>query len=71
MKWHEIHAHFPLYGNYHPEGVSEWRSGHDRKNETVISVDRVRETLRNLHTAGIAGMPYIQVSGDGDLNLPS
>ena len=20
MTWHEVHVHFPAYGNYHPEG---------------------------------------------------
>ena len=66
LKWHEIHAHYPAYGNYHPEGLAEWRSGHDRQNETRISVEMVRQTIRNLHAAGAAAMPYIQVSGDGD-----
>lgn len=69
LKWHEVHAHFPAYGNYHPEGMPSWRSGHDRKNETLITVDMVRRTIRNLHEAGAAALLYMQLSGDGDEKL--
>jgi len=69
MTWHEIHVHFPAYGNYHPEGTQSWRSGHSREDETLISVDVIRRTIANLHAQGIAAMPYIQVSGDGDVEL--
>ena len=67
LAWHEIHGHFPAYGNYHPENISAWRSGHHREDETRISVDMIRQTIRNLHHAGVAAMPYLQVSGDGDM----
>lgn len=71
MKWHEIHAHFPLYGNYHPEGIETWRSGHEQENTTLISVDMIRRTIKNLHEAGIAALPYLQVTGDGAETLPA
>ncbi|NMA20230.1 MAG: hypothetical protein GX927_06595 [Lentisphaerae bacterium] len=67
MKWHEIHAHFPAYGNYHPEGMESWRSGHARKNPTMISVEMIKKTISTLHKHQIAAMPYLQVSGDGDV----
>ncbi|MBI3990932.1 MAG: hypothetical protein HY350_02165 [Candidatus Omnitrophica bacterium] len=66
MKWYEIHGHFPAYGNYHPEGISQWRSGHSRENTTLITVDSIRQTIKNIHSVGAAAMPYIQVTGDGD-----
>lgn len=66
MAWHEVHVHFPAYGNYHPEGPAEWRSGHERKWEKLISVEMIRRTIDTLHAEGIAALPYIQVSGDGD-----
>ncbi|MBI4232610.1 hypothetical protein HY605_05230, partial [Candidatus Peregrinibacteria bacterium] len=66
LKWYEIHEHFPAYGNYHPEGISQWRSGHSRENMTLITVDMIRQTIKNLHSVGAAAMPYIQVTGDGD-----
>ena len=69
MAWHEIHCHFPAYGNYHPEGMESWRSGHARQDETQISVEMIRRTISNLHEAGIAALPYIQVTGDGDEKL--
>ena len=72
MKWHEIHEHFPAYGNYHPEGLDSWRSGHARKNEKPIAVETIRRTIANLHAEGIAALPYIQAGGgDGDDGLPS
>ena len=67
LSWHEIHVHFPAYGNYHPEGLDQWRSGHAKTDPTVISVEMIRETIRNLHAVKSAAMPYIQVTGDGDL----
>ena len=66
MTWHEIHYHFPTYGNYHPEGLAEWRSAHLRDCTTMISVASVRRTIDTLHAEGIAALPYIQVTGDGD-----
>ncbi len=69
LKWHEVHAHYPAYGNYCPEGISEWRSGHDRDNETIITSDMVRRTIRNLQSVGAAAMLYLQVTGDGDEKL--
>lgn len=66
LKWHEVHAHFPAYGNYHPEGVKAWRSGHYREDPTMITAVLVRQTIRNLHRAGAAALLYLQVSGDGD-----
>ncbi|MBU4366947.1 MAG: hypothetical protein L6437_10390 [Kiritimatiellae bacterium] len=65
LKWYEIHAHFPSYGNYHPEGISQWRSGHYKKDPTMISVDMIRRSIRNLHAVGAAALPYLQVTGDG------
>ena len=35
----------------------------------MISVDMIRRTIDNLHAEGIAALPYIQVSGDGDAKL--
>ena len=80
LTWHEIHEHFPAYGNYHPEGVNEWPLGDHVPDEmldalgrppgpTVVSVDMIRRTIANLHKAGCAAMPYIQVSGEGDEQL--
>lgn len=69
LKWHEIHRHFPAYGNYHPEGVESWRSGHDRDDDALITIDAIRRTIENLHAVGAAAMPYIQVTGDGDETL--
>ncbi|MDD5705911.1 MAG: hypothetical protein PHR35_08295, partial [Kiritimatiellae bacterium] len=66
LKWHEIHEHFPAYGNYHPENVESWTSGHTRDTSKTITVDTIRRTIRNLHAAGAAALPYIQVTGDGD-----
>ena len=66
LRWHEIHGHFPAYDNYHPEGLQSWRSGHSRNDETPITQDMIRRTIENLHAAGAAAMPYIQVAGDGD-----
>jgi hypothetical protein len=67
--WHEIHVHFPAYGNYHPEGVKKWRSGHDLNFKKLISPAMIRRTIKNLHAAGSAALPYIQVSGDGNMKL--
>ncbi len=69
LAWHEIHEHFPAYGNYHPEKMVNWRSGHARKDTTLITVDMIRQTIKNLHVVNSAAMPYIQVSGDGDAKL--
>ena len=69
LRWYEIHLHFLAYGNYHPEGKSQWRSGHDRENETLISVETIRQAIANLHSVGVAALPYIQVTGDGDEKL--
>ena len=69
LTWEEIHAHFPAYGNYHPEGMDSWRSGHEVENEKLITVDIIRQTIKNLHEAGAAALPYIQVTGDGDIEL--
>lgn len=69
LKWHEIHEHFQKYGDYHPEGITEWRSGHALKDPTIISVNLIKQTIANLHKAGSYAMPYIQVSGDGDDRL--
>ncbi len=66
LKWHEIHGHFPAYGNYHPEGMESWRSGHLRKDKTLITQAMIRRTIDNLHAAGAAALPYLQVAGDGD-----
>lgn len=66
MAWHEIHAHFPAYGDYHPEHLDSWLSGHARNNSTRISVAMIRETIKTLHRHQIGAFPYIQVSGDGD-----
>ena len=69
IKWYEIHGHFPVYGNYHPEGIESWRSGHFREDATPISVELIRQTIQTLHESGIAAFPYLQVSGDGDEKL--
>lgn len=69
LKWHEIHGHFPAYGNYHSEGLQSWRSGHSRNDETLITQDMIKRTIENLHAVGAAAMPYIQVAGDGDDKL--
>jgi hypothetical protein len=69
MTWHEVHEHFPAYGNYHPEGIAAWRSGHARKWETMISVEMIQRTIDTLHAEQIAALPYIQISGDGDAKL--
>lgn len=69
LKWHEIHCHFPAYGNYHPEGITSWRSGHERNDESLITVDAIRQAIKNIHAVGAAAMPYIQVTGDGDEKL--
>jgi len=74
LKWHEIHGHFPLYGNYHPEGVKSWRTGHPIRNSKKhpdISVDLIKRSMKNLHRVGSAALPYIQVTGDGDDTLPA
>ena len=68
-KWQELHAHFPAYGNYHPEGLSRWRSGHERSSKKLITVDMIRRTIRNAHEAGAASLLYLQLSGDGDRKL--
>ena len=39
-----------------------------RKDETIITVEMIRRTIANLHAAGIAALPYLQVSGDGDFD---
>ncbi|MBN1445182.1 MAG: hypothetical protein JW957_03640 [Candidatus Omnitrophica bacterium] len=73
-KWHEIHAHFPFYGNYHPEGMKSWSTGHPMrvsKAHPDISVELIKKSIKNLHNAGVAAMPYIQVAGDGDDKLPA
>lgn len=69
LKWHEVHEHFPAYGNYHPEDHENWRSGHAPHKELLISVDMIRQTIKNLHAAGAAALLYLQVSGDGDEKL--
>lgn len=71
IKWYEIHGHFPAYGNYHPEGMEQWVSGHYREDKTPISVETVRNTIKTLHKNGVAAFPYLQVSGDGDEKLLS
>ncbi|MCX8082746.1 MAG: hypothetical protein N3D17_05060 [bacterium] len=72
LKWYEIHGHFPLYGNYHPEGVKKWTPGHPVKSKKgpFITVDIIKKTIKTLHSVGAAALPYIQVSGDGDDTLP-
>ena len=69
LRWYEIHLHFSAYGNYHPEDKTQWRSGHDKENDTLISVDTIRQAITNLHAVGAAALPYIQVTGDGDKEL--
>jgi hypothetical protein len=69
LKWYELHGHFPAYGNYHPEKLDSWRSGHHRTDETILSVASIRETIGKLKKAGVAVLPYIQLSGDGDTEL--
>ena len=69
LKWHELHGHFPAYGNYHPEGVTSWRSRHFRRSRVLITVDTIRRTIRNLHEAGAATLLYMQLSGDADKKL--
>ncbi len=69
LKWHEIHGHFPLYGNYHPE-VEEWTSGHYYQDKRKITVGIIKRSIKTLHSVGSAALPYIQVSGDGDDKLP-
>lgn len=71
MKWYEVHGHFPAYGNYHPEGMESWRSGHFTEDETIISVDMIHKTIKTLHDRNICAFPYLQVTGDGCVkNLP-
>ncbi|MCM8777738.1 MAG: hypothetical protein NC905_05710 [Candidatus Omnitrophica bacterium] len=71
LKWYEVHGHFPFYGNYHPEGMKKWTSGHPRKqkNAPYITVDIIKRTIKRLHSIGASALPYIQVSGDGDDKL--
>ncbi len=72
LRWHEIHRHFPAYGNYHPEGMDRWKTGHHpHQFNKWITVDMVRRTIRNLHAAGAAALPYIQVTGDGAATGPA
>ena len=74
LKWHEIHGHFPFYGNYHPEGMKSWKTGHPKrgsKKTPDITVDIIKRTMSTLHRVGSAAMPYIQVAGDGDDKLPA
>lgn len=74
LKWHEIHGHFPLYGNYHPEGKKSWKTGHPKrgsKSSPDISVEIIKEGINTLHKVGAAALPYIQVTGDGDEKLPA
>lgn len=66
MTWHEVHGHVPAYGNYHPEGMDTWRSGHFLEDETQISVDMIHKTTQTLHEKDISAMLYLQVTGDGD-----
>ena len=69
IKWYEVHGHFPAYGNYHPEGIPQWKSGHFRSNETMISEAMIQQTIQTLHDAGVAAFLYLQVTGDGDEKL--
>jgi len=64
LRWYEVHAHFPAYGNYHPEGKGEWLSGHNR--QEMISVAKIRETIRTLHQVSAKAFLYLQLTGDGD-----
>lgn len=66
LRWYELHHHFPTYGNYHPEGTTEWMSRLEPgdKEPTVISAERIRESLRTIHRVGAKAFPYIQVTGD-------
>ncbi|MDD3726239.1 MAG: hypothetical protein PHI44_03495, partial [Candidatus Ratteibacteria bacterium] len=73
LRWYEIHGHFPLYGNYHPEGKKAWKTGHPKRGSKTcpdITVDIIKRTIKNLHSVGASALPYIQVSGDGDDKLP-
>jgi len=65
LKWYEQHGHFAAYGNYHPEGIKQWRSGHHRKDDTMLSVELIKSTMKLLKDSDIAVFPYIQVTGDG------
>ena len=67
--YYQIHSHFPAYGNYHPEGMNQWRSGHDKDKETMISVEKIRQAIDKVHSVGLAALPYFQVTGDGDEKL--
>ena len=70
LRWHEIHRHMSAYGNYHPEGIEKWKTGHlPHQFKKWISTEMVRRTIRNLHAEGAAALPYIQVSGDGAASL--
>ena len=75
MTWHEMHMHFPAYGNYHPEGMESWPVGHwavdhrpqaDARAKALVTVEIMRRTMAILRSQGIAALPYLQVSGDGD-----
>ncbi|MDD5704327.1 MAG: hypothetical protein PHR35_00260 [Kiritimatiellae bacterium] len=72
LRWHEIHRHFPAYGDYHPEdSVTQWKTGHHPHQFTKwITPEMVRRTIRNLHAVGAAALPYIQVGGDGAVTGP-
>ena len=58
LKWFEVHEHFPGYGEYHPEGIESW---HNRdyafQNDPPVTVQTVRDCIRNLHDVGAAAMP--------------
>lgn len=66
LRWHEIHQHFPAYGNYHPEEMKRWKTGHHPlRFPKWITENKICRTIQNLHAVGAAALPYLQVSGDG------
>ena len=62
-RWCELHEHFAGYGDYTPE-EEPWLNGDGTDNPPITTQD-VRNYIATIQKAGVAALPYIQVSGDG------
>ena len=65
-RWCELHEHFAGYGDYAPEH-EPWVNGDATGNPPITSQD-VRNYIATIQEAGVAALPYLQVSGDGHVD---
>lgn len=65
-RWCELHEHFAGYGDYVPE-TEVWRTCHNTTTPPITQ-EIIHNYIATIKAAGVAALPYLQVSGDGDVN---